>query len=75
MICLIFFPFLTALVYLIVRGKGMAAHQTAAGRQARGQQQEAYIKQRGGRASPTERSRRPRRCSTPVRSARPSSTP
>jgi len=30
MICLIFFPFLTAIIYLVVRGKGMYERQSAA---------------------------------------------
>ena len=43
MICLIFFPFLTAIVYLIVRGQGMAERQAAAVSQVRAGQEE-YIR-------------------------------
>ena len=43
MICLIFIPFLTAIIYLIVRGPGMAERQGQAYNQAR-QAQDEYIK-------------------------------
>ncbi len=43
-VLLIFLPFLTALIYLIVRGRGMAERQ-AAGMQQMKEQQDAYIKQ------------------------------
>ncbi|MET0741417.1 MAG: SHOCT domain-containing protein [Candidatus Nanopelagicales bacterium] len=43
-VLLIFLPFVTALVYLIVRGRGMAERQ-AAGMQRMKEQQDAYIKQ------------------------------
>ncbi|TCN43921.1 putative oligomerization/nucleic acid binding protein [Kribbella orskensis] len=53
-ICLIIFPFLTALVYLIARGRGMAERQSAAWGSARAAQDE-YIKSvAGSSASPTE---------------------
>ncbi|MFC5264739.1 SHOCT domain-containing protein [Kribbella qitaiheensis] len=52
-ICLIIFPFLTALVYLIARGRGMAERQAAAWGSARAAQDE-YIKSvAGSSASPT----------------------
>lgn len=43
-VCLIFFPLITALVYLIARGKGMAERQMKAVHQAVATQ-DAYIKQ------------------------------
>ena len=46
-VLLIFLPFLTALIYLIVRGRGMAERQ-AAGMQQMKEQQDAYIKQVAG---------------------------
>ena len=49
---LIFLPFLTALIYLIARGRGMAERQMAAARQAQSQT-EAYIQQIAGK-SPAE---------------------
>jgi SNF family Na+-dependent transporter len=52
-ICLIIFPFLTALVYLIARGRGMAERQAAAWGSARAAQDD-YIKSvAGSSASPT----------------------
>ena len=53
MLALIFLPFLSALTYLIVRGKGMAERQVAAVEQAR-QQQDAYIRQVAGAAGPAD---------------------
>ena len=53
MICLIFFPFLTAIIYLIVRGKGMYARQSAAIDQARASQED-YIRNVAAPASPTD---------------------
>ena len=52
-IALIFVPFLTALIYLIARGRGMAERQMAAARQAQGQT-DAYIQQVAGGKSPAE---------------------
>ena len=49
---LIFVPFLTALVYLIARGKGMAARNMRSMEQAR-QETEAYIKDVAG-SSPSD---------------------
>ena len=43
MICLIFFPFITAIVYLIVRGQGMYERQAQAINQAKASQEE-YIR-------------------------------
>jgi hypothetical protein len=52
-IFLIFVPFLTALVYLIARGRGMAERQAAAVRHAQSAQA-AYIREAAGTASPTD---------------------
>lgn len=52
-IALIFVPFLTALVYLIARGRGMAERQFAAARQAQNQT-DAYIQQVTGGKSPAD---------------------
>ncbi|HSK27068.1 MAG TPA: SHOCT domain-containing protein [Jiangellales bacterium] len=53
-IALIFLPFLTALIYLIVRGSGMAERQAAQMEQLKAQQ-DAYIKQVAGPgASPAD---------------------
>ncbi|GAB3389950.1 SHOCT domain-containing protein [Humibacter soli] len=49
---LIFVPFLTALIYLIARGRGMSERSAAAAASAR-QQTDAYIQQVAGK-SPTE---------------------
>jgi SNF family Na+-dependent transporter len=49
-ICLVIFPFLTALVYLITRGRGMAERQSAAWGSARAAQDE-YIKSVAGSSS------------------------
>ena len=50
---LIFFPFLTALIYLIARGKGMAERQVSA-IQAAQADSEAYIKSVAAASSPSE---------------------
>ena len=75
MICLIFFPFLTAIIYLVVRGKGMYERQSAAINA--GPREPGGLHPERGRPRVTRptRSPRPRVCSTPGRSARPSSTP
>jgi type VI protein secretion system component VasK len=52
-IALIIFPFLTALIYLIARGRGMAARHTGEVRQAQADT-EAYIQQVAGRSNPAE---------------------
>jgi predicted PurR-regulated permease PerM len=53
MVCLIFFPFLTAVVYLIARGPGMAERQSAAFDEAK-TAQDRYIKSVAGSSSPAE---------------------
>ena len=50
---LIFLPFLTALIYLIVKGGGMAERQARSVERMR-EQQDAYIKQVAGSASPAD---------------------
>jgi ABC-type dipeptide/oligopeptide/nickel transport system permease component len=52
-IALIFLPLLTALVYLGVRGRGMAERTEQRAEIAR-QQQEAYIREAAGRATPAD---------------------
>jgi hypothetical protein len=52
-VALILLPFLSALVYLIARGGGMAERSMAAA-QAMQEQQEAYIKQVATPASPAD---------------------
>ncbi len=51
-VCLIFFPLVTALVYLIVKSRHMTERQLTTAQNVQ-QQQDAYIKQVAG-ASPTE---------------------
>jgi len=76
-IFLIFMPYLTALVYIIARGKGMAERQGAAIQQAR-TAQDAYINRspvlRAANRRPTTSPRR-RHCWTAAPSTSPSSTP
>jgi hypothetical protein len=52
-VALCFLPFLTAIVYLIARGRGMAARsmERAATRQSA---QDAYIRQVAGRSTPSD---------------------
>jgi hypothetical protein len=53
-VCLIFFPFITALVYLIARGRGMAERQMSAARGAQADT-EAYIRSvSSGAGSPSD---------------------
>lgn len=52
-ICLIFFPFITALVYLIARGNGMA-ERSAKEAQAMRTAQEGYIREVAGSAGPAD---------------------
>jgi uncharacterized membrane protein len=52
-IFLIFVPFLTALVYLIARGRGMAERNIAAAQQAK-QASDAYIQQVAGKSPSDE---------------------
>jgi predicted ferric reductase len=52
-IALIIFPFITALIYLIARGRGMAERQ--AGEMQRAQEAtDSYIQQVAGRSNPTD---------------------
>ena len=52
-VCLIFFPLITALVYLIAKSRHMTERQVA-GAESLQQQQEAHIKQVAAGASPAE---------------------
>lgn len=52
-IALIFVPFLTALIYLIARGRGMAERRTGEVRQAQAAT-ESYIQDVAGRGNPTQ---------------------
>ena len=73
MIALIVLPFLALLIYLIVRGKGMAERQSGAIRQAQADTDQ-YIKSVASSSIAAEQIAQPRRCSTPAPSTRPSST-
>jgi hypothetical protein len=53
LIALIVLPFVSAFVYVIVRGRGMAA-RSASTYEAAQKQQEAYIKEVAATASPTD---------------------
>jgi predicted ferric reductase len=53
MIALIIFPFLTAFIYLIARGRGMAERQSVDIQRAQAAN-EAYIKQVAGHGSPAD---------------------
>ena len=53
MIALIFLPFLTALVYLIVRGNGMAERNMRSAEAMR-KEQDAYIREVAGASSPAD---------------------
>ena len=53
MVALIFLPFLTALVYLIARGGGMAERSMRSAESMR-QQQDAYIREVAGKATPAD---------------------
>jgi hypothetical protein len=53
MVGLIFVPFLTALVYLITRGRGMAERSARTVELAQ-RQQEAYIKEVAGQTTPAD---------------------
>lgn len=52
-IALIFVPFLSALIYLIARGKGMAERQAGEARQAQAAT-DSYIQEVAGRSNPAE---------------------
>jgi hypothetical protein len=52
-IALIIFPFLTALIYLIARGRGMAERRAGELQQAQ-RQADTYIQQVAGRGNPAE---------------------
>lgn len=52
-VCLIVFPLITALVYVIARGKGMAQRQAGTYEAAR-KEQEAYIRQVAGETNPAD---------------------
>ena len=52
-IALLFFPFLTALIYLIARGKGMAERSIAAA-QASKQATDQYIQSVAGKSNPAD---------------------
>jgi hypothetical protein len=52
-IALIFVPFLTALIYLIARGKGMAERQAGEMRKSQAAT-DSYIQQVAGRSNPAE---------------------
>jgi hypothetical protein len=52
-IALIIFPFLTALIYLIARGRGMAERQAGEVRQAQ-EATDSYIQQVAGRSNPVD---------------------
>ena len=52
-ICLIFFPFVTAVVYLVARGGGMAERQAAAVSRVR-EAQDDYVRSVAGSSSPAD---------------------
>jgi hypothetical protein len=52
-VCLVFFPFITAVVYLISRGGSMADRSMRAAAEQR-QQQDAYIREVAGHTTPTD---------------------
>lgn len=72
-IALIVFPLVTSVVYLIVRGKGMAERQVAQVKQAKADS-DTYIREVAGR-SPAQEIATPRRCWTPAPSPTPSTPP
>jgi type VI protein secretion system component VasK len=53
LLALLFLPFITALVYVIVRGRGMA-ERSASSYEAAQKQQEAYIKDVAATATPAD---------------------
>lgn len=52
-VCLIFFPLITALVYLIARGKGMTERSMKSAAEMKSQQDE-YIREVAAKASPAD---------------------
>ena len=52
-VALIFLPFLTSLIYLIVRGRGMS-ERAARGAELAKQQQDAYIRHVAGQTTPVD---------------------
>ena len=58
-VALIFLPLLTSLIYLITRGRGMAERESRSAEEMR-QQQEAYIREAAGTASPADQIARAR---------------
>jgi hypothetical protein len=52
-VAMIFLPFLTALIYLVARGRGMAERGMRAAEEQR-QQQDAYIRRVAGQTSATD---------------------
>ena len=52
-VCLIFFPFITALVYLIARGKGMTERSMRSAEHAKAQQ-DAYIRDVAAKSTPAD---------------------
>ena len=69
---LIFLPVLTALIYVLARGSGMAERQRAAMRQRQGGYRRVHSR-RGGQVACRPDRRTRRHCSTPARSAATSS--
>ena len=53
LIALLFVPFVSALVYLVARGKGMA-ERSAVSHQTAQREQDAYIKEVAGTTTPTD---------------------
>lgn len=53
MIALIFLPFISSVVYLVVKGRTMGERQAQAARQMR-EEQDAYIKQVAGSVAPAD---------------------
>ena len=74
-ILLIVFPFISAFVYVIARGPGMAERQAASLSNMRAAQGRVHQVRCGERLACSTRSPRPRACWTAARSRRPSSTP
>ena len=54
LVALIFLPFVTALAYVIVRGRGMAERQSPQRRAAARLEQDAYIREVASKATPAD---------------------